>query len=124
MADVHKVFTVEHDRLTLIVAPRGDAIAFRESDVQGELETLCQLTQKADVQNLIIDWGSSNYFGTTMIGALVGVARKITEAGGRAVMCNASPQMQSVLKVMNLDKLWPLFDTLKAAKAFCRKVTT
>ena len=37
----HKVFLADQEGNTLVVAPRGDAVGFRDSDVSGELKTLC-----------------------------------------------------------------------------------
>jgi anti-anti-sigma factor len=119
----HVVFPVELDRGVLIVAPRGDAVAFRDVDVHQELDTLMQALDDASVRHLIIDFGGANYYGSTIIGAVVGLARKVTESGGQAVFCSLSNDMANVLRVMHLDQLWPIFDSLKAAKAFVRKVS-
>jgi len=119
----HVVFPVDQDRSTLVVSPRGDAVAFRDSDVQHELDTLMGWIADAEVDHLIVDFSGANYYGSTIIGAVVGLARRITAAGGTAVFCNLSNDMQSVLQVMNLDKMWPSFETLKAAKVFVRKST-
>ena len=39
----HKVFLTELEGHTLVVAPRGDAVGFRDSDVAGELSNLLSL---------------------------------------------------------------------------------
>ena len=119
----HVVFPVDQDRATLIVSPRGDAVAFRDSDVHQELDTLMECIDDSEISHLIVDCSGANYYGSTIIGAIVGLARRVTDSGGTAVFCSLSSDMQNVLQIMNIDKMWPMFDSLKAAKTFVRKST-
>ena len=111
----HKVFPAELKRDTLIVSPGGDAVSFRDSDIHRELNTLQQLIEQPETTNLIVDLGSSDYFGSIIIGAMNSLGLKAKEAGGRIAICNASADMIGILKVMNLDKIWSQFDTRKEA---------
>ncbi len=111
----HKVFPAELKRDTLIVSPGGDAVSFRDTDINRELNTLQRLIEQPDVSNLIIDLGSSDYFGSIIIGAINNMGLKAKEAGGRIAICNSSPDMLGILKVMNLDTLWTHYDTKKEA---------
>lgn len=119
----HVVFPVEQDRATIIVSPKGDAVAFRDTDVQEELDRLMGWIAEPEIKHLIIDFSGANYYGSTIIGAVIGLARRATESGGIAAFCSLSDDMENILRVMNLDKMWPIFDSLKAAKAFVRKAT-
>lgn len=111
----HKVFPAELEGNTLVVTPRGDAIGFRDTDVAGELKTLIDLIGTPGIVNLVVDLGSSNYFGSTMIGAINQLGSKFREVGGRIALCNASPQMADMLEIMHLSDVWMSFDTRKIA---------
>jgi anti-anti-sigma factor len=111
----HKVFLAEQEGNTLIVTPRGDAIGFRESDVSGELKTISDLAGSPGIINLVIDLGSSDYFGSTMIGAFNQIGTEFRYIGGRVALCNVSPQMDDMLEIMHLKELWMIFDTRKIA---------
>ena len=111
----HKVFPAELKRDTLIVAPGGDAVSCRDSDINKELNTLQQLIDQPEVTNLIVDLGSSDYFGSIIIGAINNMGMKAKDAGGRIAICEASTDMMGILRVMNLDTIWSHYDTKKEA---------
>lgn len=117
----HKVFLAELEGNTLVVAPRGDAVGFRESDVAGELKTLLELPGSPGILNLVVDLGGSAYFGSTMIGAINQLGARFREIGGKIALCGASPQMTEMLDIMHLGDVWMNFDTRKIALKFMSK---
>jgi anti-anti-sigma factor len=118
----HKVFLAEQEGSTLVVTPRGDAIGFRDSDVAGELKTVLDLAGTPGIINLVVDLGSSDYFGSTMIGAINQLGSQFRYIGGRVALCNLSPQMNDMLEIMHLKELWMIFDTRKIALRAMSKV--
>jgi len=121
-AQFHKVFLADQEGNTLVVTPRGDAIGFRDTDVAGELKTLLELAGTSGATNLIVDLGSSDYFGSTMIGAINQLGTRFREAGGRIALCNVSSQMADVLEIMHLNEMWMHFDNRKIALRAMGKV--
>ncbi len=113
--EFHKVFLARLEGNTLVVTPRGDAIGFRDSDVASELKTLLGLAGSPGIVNLIVDLGSSNYFGALMIGSISQLGTRFQEAGGRIALCEASAQMSEMLRVMHVSDAWMAFDTRKIA---------
>ena len=99
----HKVFLAEQEGNTLVVTPRGDAVGFRDSDVAGELNNLLSLIGTPGIVNLVVDLGSSDYFGSTMIGAINQLGTRFRDIGGRIALCNVSPQMTDMLEIMHLN---------------------
>jgi anti-sigma B factor antagonist len=117
----HKVFPAEVEGRTLIVTPRGDSISFRESDVANELNTLLSLIGTPGIVNLVVDLGSAEYFGSTMIGAINQLGARFREIGGKIALCDLSPQMSDMLDIMHLGDVWMKFDTRKIALRFMSK---
>ncbi len=113
--EFHKIFLAERNDDVLIVIPRGDAVSFRGSDIHGELQCLLTLLDQGGFTDIVVDFGSANYFGTTIIGCVTSLAGKIDELGGRMVLCNSSEEMLGVFRVMHLDTRWPHFDSRKIA---------
>ena len=111
----HKIFRADLKHKVLIVAPQGDAIGFRASDVQNELRTLTALVDDPQVLNLLFDFGRAAYFGSVVIGALSSLGTKVRNAGGRVGICNVSEDMRGALEILKLDALWTEFDTQKSA---------
>ena len=109
----HKVFLAEQEGNTLVVMPRGDAVGFRDSDVADELKTVTELAGSPGIINLVVDLGSSDYFGSTMIGAINQLGTRFRYIGGRIALCNVSPQMKDMLEIMHLNDVWMIFDTRK-----------
>ncbi len=115
MVKFHKVFPIEEKRGTLIVVPQGDAISFRDVDVERELKAVLDLIDRSDDANLVIDLRSAEYFGTVIIGAIVKLGQQAAAKGRQVVLSGISTQMQQVLEVMKLDTLWPHYPTRKQA---------
>ncbi len=115
MTELHKIFRVERDAETLILIPQANGFGFRYSDLQVESNVVRRLLDQTGVVNLVVDLGLLDYFGSEFIGAIIGLARHVSDVGGRAVLCNASERMLEVLETMKLAKLWPYFATREAA---------
>jgi anti-anti-sigma regulatory factor len=113
--EFHKILPADLKKDTLVVSPAGDAISFREGDLNKEIKSLFEVLDEPGVKNLVVDLGTSRYYGTIIVGAFNALGMKIREAGGKIALCNASDDMRGILRVMNLDKIWPHYDSLKEA---------
>jgi anti-anti-sigma regulatory factor len=120
--EFHKVYLARLEGNTLVVTPRGDAIGFRDSDVANELRTLLGLAGLPGIVNLIVDLGSSNYFGKVMMNNISQLGEQFQKSGGRIALCEVSEQMTEMLRIMRLTDSWMTFDTRKTAVKAMRKV--
>lgn len=109
------IFRIEGCGDTLIVIPVIDGCSFRYAQLQTESNSLRRKFELDEFQNLLMDLTHLHYFGSELIGVLISLARKVSESGGRAALCSASPKMMEVLKNMSLHKLWPYFKTREEA---------
>ena len=120
-AQFHKVFLVEAKGDTLIVSPTGEAFEFRHSLVISEMNTILDVLEDPEVQDLVIDLGREEYYGSVIIGAVNSMVNKVLDRGGRVATCNASEEMQNVIRIMNLTERWLNYPSrrkaLKAVKA-------
>ncbi|MBL4883374.1 MAG: STAS domain-containing protein [Planctomycetaceae bacterium] len=111
-------FDVSIQRHAVVITPLGDTLSYREVDLQREAGEIKDLLKEKEVLRLVLDLGSSNYFGSNMIGMINSFGLQVKEQGGQMVICNASDDMEAILKVMKLDTLWTLYPTqAKAIKA-------
>jgi anti-anti-sigma regulatory factor len=111
----HKVFLTEAKGDVLIVSPTGEAFEFRHSLVISEMNTILEMLDEVEVCHLIIDLGKEEYYGSVIIGAINSMVNKVIEKGGKVATCNASEEMQSVVKIMNLTERWPNYPTRRKA---------
>lgn len=107
----NKVFRLERDGNVLIVIPQGDAIGFRYNDIHQESNATLLALDDATLQHVVVDFGCEQVLGSIIISVVIKVCRKAGLKGGKAVFCNATPDMQEVLQTMNLMKLWSYHPT-------------
>ncbi|MBM80344.1 MAG: hypothetical protein CMJ78_07095 [Planctomycetaceae bacterium] len=118
MSEIQKLFVFEQSRDTLIIEPQGDSVGFRATDVDKEIQTLTQLIRLDDVSNVVFDLKQANYFGSSMIGMIIALAEEMRNHGGKAVMCDVSPQMKQMLEIMKVGLVLEQFpNRRKALKA-------
>lgn len=117
-----KTFVVSTTRHAVVITPQGDTLSFRDIDIQREGDEIREMLQKSNVQRVVVELGHSNYFGSIMIGMINSFGQVVKEQGGQMVLCNASNDMQAILKIMKIDSLWPYFPTqaqaIKVLKAW------
>ena len=113
----HKVFKVEQEGETVVVIPQGHPIAFRYNEIHVEANAVIRLLDDAGLKNVVLDFTVTDYASSMIIGALIRMARKVTNQGGQAVMCHANENMFEILTTMNLLKLWPYYETREEALA-------
>ncbi len=113
-----KAFDVSTHRGVVVVTPLGDTLSFRDIDIQREADEISEMIRNQNLKRLVIDMGHSNYFGSIMIGMINSFGQLVKEQEGQMVLCNASQDMQAIMKIMKIDTLWPYVPTLaKAIKA-------
>jgi anti-anti-sigma factor len=109
------LFSVEHVGQTLIIVPTISGGMFRYAQLQTEANALRRKLDQTSIAGLILDLHALDYLGTEVIGAVVALARKVEDVGGRAVLCRAAPQLSEALTRMGLHRLWRHFPTREEA---------
>ena len=122
MSGLHnKVFKLERDHDVLLVTPLGDAGSFRYHDVHQESNIALQVLEDPTLKHVVIDLSCEQVLGSIIISVVVKLCRKVGAKDGKAAFCNASSDMQEVLKTMNLTRLWAYHETraeaIKAVRA-------
>lgn len=118
------VFEYDRSHNILIVAPRGNITEFRDSDIRDAYNNTYREITQEHVRHLLIDFSEMSYFGSTFVGILIRLAKKIRLDGGEAVLCCLSDNMRDMLKTLMLlentktDFFWVPFDSREEAVAF------
>ena len=115
MARQHTVLKFERDGDTLIVLPTGDSLRVEERVLTKEIAALHEMIESKDLKNIVVDIGSSPYFGSLVLGAVIALCKRVTDAGGKAALCNATEGMRESLQIMRIDTIIPYFPTRDAA---------
>lgn len=116
----HDVLKYERDDDVLIVTPVGDSLRVEERVLSNEIDALHKLLESNDLQHIVVDIGSAPYFGSLILGSVIALCKRVTDAGGKAAMCNASEGMRESLQIMRIDSIIPYYttreDALQAAR--------
>jgi len=68
-------------------------------------------------RNVLVDMAQINQMDSTGIGELVGYLGRFSEARRRLILVAPSERVRRLLRVVQLDALFPIYETLEAALA-------
>jgi anti-anti-sigma factor len=111
----HRIFELEQVGDVLIVMPRGDLGSLEDQEIGVELKSTLDLLQRSSIDKVVIDFSASKFFGSTMLGAMIKLWKRISASHGRMTLCGLSDHEREVLKVTKLDGVWPQLATREAA---------
>ncbi|WP_299463539.1 STAS domain-containing protein [uncultured Gimesia sp.] len=115
MIDNLEIFKVEVTTPNLVVVPQGSTLQFQYSNVQIESNKVLRLFDTPELKNVVIDLSQVDYLDSIIIGAIIRLLQRARQTGGQAVFCNASVNMQNILKCIKVGTLWPLYDSREEA---------
>jgi anti-anti-sigma factor len=124
MSRVQLIFSLNTTKGVLVITPAGDAISYRDVDVAAAVTNVLQEINALADPRVVVDLGTSRYYGSIMIGAISQFAERVRERGGVFAICELSTDMRAVLNAMKLGDRWPTFDTQKAAVKFAGRYET
>lgn len=113
-AEEHTILPVERLGDTLLIVPHGDLGSYSAQIFHDEFARLQRITDDPGIRNLIFDLSGSRYFGSEMIGALIGLRQKVMERG-RVLLAETSQDTLAGLKALNVDSLFEFTETRSAA---------
>jgi hypothetical protein len=108
----HQVFPVEIDGDVLVVTPQGDIGEFYYQDIHLESNQIVRLLQAHRFSSVVVDFRQVDLVGSIVLDSVATFCRN---ARGGATMCEAGPELLSVLETMNFPSIWPHFATRAAA---------
>ena len=102
---------LEQRNETLIVTPRRNIGSFAEDEIEGEWKSLLSRVEVPDVKNVVLDFGSIEYFGSNVLEFIVQLGKRLKAKDGRLAICNATRVGNEVLSVVRFDTLYPVVAT-------------
>jgi anti-anti-sigma factor len=109
------LFEVEVLQPTLIVVPQENVNSLIDDRVQPELARLFTILAESAVHNVVVDFGQIEYFGSSMLEAMLKLWKHASSLGGKMAVCNLSEVGREVLQVGRFDTLWDICDSREAA---------
>ena len=82
-----------------------------------ELKELVQTALDRGERRLLIDFSRTGYIGSSGLGALVSISKKIREAGGELRLSGLNEDLRSLFELTKLDTLFAIAETPQQALA-------
>ena len=102
------LFAVERLADTLVVTPLADLGEIEYHRDESEAGHVHGLMNDPSVKHLVLDFQRTTYFGSSALVFFVRLWTRLRSRNGRMAFCNLSPQEEEILKLTNLDSLWPI----------------
>ena len=108
---------VRQSDLTLIELGPAYASLDEESVLEEFGGVLLTESLTADPPLVLLDLSQTSYIGTSFVELLVRAWKRLTERGGKLVLCNVQPFCADVFRISRLDTLWDAYPTRRQAVA-------
>ena len=77
-----KLFTVERDGATLIVALPKTAVTFADEQIQAEVQDILGRLIEPSLSNVVLDFGECLFFGSAILVAMLTLRNQVQENAG------------------------------------------
>ena len=105
---MNSIFDFERSGDTLFLIPNTDMRELEFDALEGGSAEVFQELESESINNVIIDFHKTDYYGSTALAFFVKFWKRIKSRGGQMVFCNVSPHEQEILELTNLTSLWPV----------------
>ena len=109
------IFQVERAGETIVVIPLADLSELAYQEIAAGATEILELLDHAPVQNVVLDFCRTEYYGSTALGFFVKLWKRVSRRNGRMAFCNVSEHEKETLQIMKLDDLWPTYSSRREA---------
>ncbi len=82
-----------------------------------QIWSLLQPLIEGGKKSCVLDFSNVNYLNSMSIAAIIGLNKKVAGAGGKLALANLQDNIQSVFRILKLEKLFDLSLDMAGAKA-------
>ena len=82
-----------------------------------ELKSHFLLLNKTGINNIILDLSASKYCDSSGLSAILSGNRLCKDTNGKFVICGLQSNVQKMIEIAQLDRVFQIFDTLEEAQA-------
>ena len=113
---------VEKNRIEGLTVLRVEGIIKLGESAEFLAQNLGRVLEK-EAGNVVVDLSAINYIDSTGIGELVGYLGRFRSTGRKLILVNPSDRIRKLLAVAQLDKLFPIFESIEDVLAAETKTT-
>lgn len=121
MPEDRRIFDFECVGATVVLIPFGQFNEFRDHDIRNAYNDAYRMVTQPGVRHLLVDFSGLTYFGSTFVGILIRLAKKVRGDGGQAALCHLTDDMREMMnRLMLLENprigsSWSYFATRQEA---------
>ena len=108
---LERVFQTERHGNTLVVLPAHSVMGSDQNQSDVELRMIVQTLRDPDLVHVVVDFTALTFFGTSLLGGIAMLWKKVRDHDGRLALCNVSKQGRDVLRTTRLVQLWKIYDS-------------
>ena len=114
--DSDKIFLTDDSGGVLVIAPMGNLPSLNWVELESASLGVVEMVSQHPEGKVLVDLTFLEFCGSTLLGIIMRIWTKVTQAGGTMVLCQSSPQISQLLKLTQLDKLWTIYPSREAAR--------
>lgn len=109
------LFEVEIEDGTLILTPFTNLGEFDCVGFEQEVDRVLHLLETTGSRAVVIDFHRTDYCGSTALGFLIELRKRVRSQRGEMVLCCLSDHEREILAATKLDKMWSICPSRKDA---------
>jgi anti-anti-sigma factor len=109
MAATENIFAIECVGATLVLTPASDLMELQTPHIDAGANEVFRRFDEDGCKNVVLDLHRADACGSSALGFFVRVWRRVSDRGGRMVVCNVSEHGKELLRITRLDCLWPRY---------------
>ncbi len=109
--DCASFFSLEPEGNILFLTPTRNLGDLDLMSVSESCQAIVERFTETGCRHVVLDLGSIDYFGSTALGLFVRLWSKVSQRGGKMVVCDASDNEKTILRHTRLDTIWPVVTT-------------
>ena len=114
--DSDKVFLTDDSGGVLVIAPMGNLPSLNWVELESASLGVFEMVSQHPEGKVLVDLTFLEYCGSTLLGIIMRIWTKVSQAGGSMVVCLSSPQIARLMQLTQLDKLWTIHPSREAAR--------
>ena len=111
----HESFNIERHGEVAVVTPSAKVEEMHETMIEQAARMVIQSLKADPPAGIVVDLSQVTYFGSVFVSFLLRCHSQARKHGSEIVLAGASEPARELLKLLDLETLWAIYDTRKEA---------
>ncbi len=111
----HESFNIERHGEVAVVTPSAKVEEMHETMIEQAARLVIQSLRQDPPEGIVVDLSQVNYFGSVFVSFLLRCHALAKRQGSEIVLAGASEPARELLKLLDLETLWAIYDSRQEA---------